>query len=347
MTNLGSLGPTGPARLEAAARSAMSGHVYDYIATGSGVEETLAANEAAWRDLLLRPRVLRDVTTVDTSTTVLGTPVSAPVLVAPTGYQRLVHPEGEVGMAAGSARAGSLLTLSTRATVTFEELVEVSGPWWLQLYILRDRGLTETIVQRAAAAGARALVLTVDTPYVARKARRTPFPPDVVSPVLVPELQARDDKGVWQDPGVTVADLAWLAEISGLPLVVKGVLRGDEARACVDAGAAAIWVSNHGGRQLDGVVPTATALAEVRAAVPEEVEVYVDGGLRTGRDVLRALALGATATFVGRPAVWALATEGAAGVHDLLVSLRAELEEAMALAGCRTVAEVAPDLLHP
>lgn len=353
MTNLGAVGALGaagapePQTLEAAARSALSGHVYDYIATGSGVEETLAANDAAWRDLLLRPRVLRDVTTVDTSTTVLGTPVSAPVLVAPTGYQRLVHPDGEIGTAAGSTRAGSLLALSTRATVTFEELVEVSGPWWLQLYILRDRGLTETVVQRATAAGARALVLTVDTPYVARKARRTPFPPDVVSPVLVPELQARDDKGVWQDPGVTAADLAWLAEISGLPLVVKGVLRGDDARACVDAGVAAIWVSNHGGRQLDGAVPTATALAEVRAAVPDDLEVYVDGGIRTGRDVLRALALGATATFVGRPAVWALATGGAAGVHGLLVSLRAELEEAMALAGCRTVAEVTPDLLHP
>ncbi|MGW0231706.1 alpha-hydroxy acid oxidase [Actinopolymorpha singaporensis] len=340
--------PIEPRDLEAAARSVLPTEVYDYIATGSGAEETLAANLAAWRDLALAPRVLRDVGGVDVSTTVLGTPVSSPVQVAPTGYQRLVHPDGELGMATGAAHAGSLLALSTRATTTFEELADAAGPWWLQLYVLRDRDLTATVVERAAAAGARALVLTVDTPYVARKARATAFPPAEVSPVLVPELRARADEGVWQDPGVTFADLAWLAEVSGrLPLVVKGVVRGDDARACVDAGADAVWVSNHGGRQLDGAVPTARALAEVRSALPDEVEVYVDGGIRNGRDVVRALALGATAAFVGRPAVWALATGGAAGVGDLLVTMRADLEETLALCGCASLADVTPDLLRP
>ncbi len=337
-----------PRDLEVAARSVLPAEVYDYIATGSGVEETLTANLAAWRGLALAPRVLRDMSSVDVSTTVLGTPVSSPVQVAPTGYQRLAHPDGELAMAAGVGEAGSLLAVSTRATATFDELADVTAPWWLQLYVLRDRDLTATIVERAAAAGAKALVLTVDTAYVAKKARSTAFPPAEVSPVLVPELRARGDEGVWQDPGVTFADLAWLAEVSGrLPLVVKGVVRGDDARACADAGADAVWVSNHGGRQLDGAVPTARALAEVRAALPDDMEVYVDGGIRNGRDVVRALALGATAAFVGRPAVWALATGGAAGVRDLLVALRADVEETLALCGCASVADVTPDLLRP
>jgi 4-hydroxymandelate oxidase len=330
-----------PADREQAARAALPADVYDYIATGSGVEETLTANDLGWRELRLRPHVLRDVSRVDTATSVLGTPVATPVLVAPTGYHRLANPDGEVATAKGTAEAGSLLVLSTRATASVSEVAAVAGPWWMQHYLLRDRDLTAEIVRAAVDAGARALVLTADTAYVAVKARvgAVPVPPG--TPLLVPGLQTRDDEGTWQDPAVTFDDIGWLRELSdGLPVVVKGVLRGDDARACVDAGASAVWVSNHGARQLDGVVPTAVALPEVRAAVGEQCEVYVDGGIRTGRDVVRALALGATAAFVGRPALWALATGGADGVRELLTDLQAEVAEALALCGCRSVADV-------
>jgi 4-hydroxymandelate oxidase len=332
---------TSPAEREQAARAALPPDVYAYFSTGSGLEETLGANERAWRDVGLRPRVLRDVSHVDPSTTVLGTPVASPVLVAPTAYHRLAHPDGEVATAKGTAEADTLFVLSTRATATLEEVSAVAGPWWFQVYVLRDRDLTATIVRTAAAAGARALVLTADSPYVGTKARTAGIPSRGSAPCVVPDLTTRRDEGARHSPAVTFDDIRWLHELSsGLPIVVKGVLRGDDARACVDAGAAAVWVSNHGARQLDGAIPTAVALPEVRAAVGEGCEVYVDGGIRTGRDVVRALALGATAAFVGRPVVWGLATGGADGVRELLTSLQAEVAEALALCGCVSVAEV-------
>ncbi|MEQ4205812.1 alpha-hydroxy acid oxidase [Actinopolymorpha sp. B9G3] len=334
-----------PAEWEQAARAALPADVYDYIATGSGVEETLAGNDRAWHEVALRPRVLRDVSDVETATSVLGTPVASPVLVAPTGYHRLAHPDGEVATAKGTAEAGSLFVLSTRATASLDEVAAVAGPWWMQHYLLRDRDLTAEIVRGAVDAGARALVLTADTPYVATKARVGAVPVGPSVPRLVPAMETRDDEGTWQDPAVTFKDIGWLRELSGgLPVVVKGVLRGDDARACVDAGAAAVWVSNHGARQLDGAIPTAVALPQVRAAVGEACEVYVDGGIRTGRDVVRALALGATAAFVGRPALWALGTGGADGVRELLTSLQAEVAETLALCGCRSVSDVNADL---
>jgi 4-hydroxymandelate oxidase len=321
--------------------------VYNYFATGSGIEETLIANVTAWRTLFLRPRVLRDVSSVDTSTTVLGTPLPAPIAVSPTGYQRLGHADGEVATAKGTAEAGGIFTLSTRASASLDEIEAVAGPWWFQVYVLRDRELTERIVRRAAETGARALVLTADTPYVGTKARHTGFPANFDAPSVIPELGEREDEGVWQNPAVTYADIGWLRELSGLPVVVKGVLRSDDAKACLDAGAAAIWVSNHGARQLDGAAPTAAALPEVVEAVGSECEVYVDGGIRTGRDVLRALAIGARAAFVGRPVLWALTTAGADGVRELLTGLRAEFEEALQLAGCTSLADIDHDLLRP
>ncbi|HEY6740642.1 MAG TPA: alpha-hydroxy acid oxidase [Actinopolymorphaceae bacterium] len=328
------------------AKDRLDPQVYAYVATGSGAEETLAANELAWREALLRPRFLRDVSETDTRTTVLGTPISAPIGVAPVGFQRLVHSEGEVATARGAAAADTLFVLSTRSTTPFASIVDVCGPWWFQVYVLRDRALTADLVRRAVDGGARALVLTVDTPHVAAKARESTAVA-TVSTALVPELVDHSDEGIRQAPDVTWAEIAWLREISGgLPVVVKGVLRGDDARRCVDAGAAALWVSNHGGRQLDGVVPTAMALAEIADAVSTDVELYVDGGIRTGRDVLRALALGARAVFLGRPVSWALATAGADGVRTLLDGLRTELEETFALVGCRFVTEITRDLVR-
>lgn len=310
-----------------------------YVDTGSGVEETLAANDEAWRRIFLRPRVLRDVSQVDTSTSVLGTSLRAPVAIAPTGFQRRLHPDAEGASAAGALAAGSLFVMSTRASCDFATVADTGAPWWFQVYILRDRELTTALVRAAATAGATALVFTVDTPYVAAKARNINGPAGATIPLL-PELADRSDEGTWQSPALSYDDIGWLREISGLPVVVKGVLRGDDARACVDAGAAAIYVSNHGGRQLDGAVPTAIALPEVAATVGDDVEVYVDGGIRTGRDVLRACGLGARAAFLGRPPLWSLGEGGADGVRDLLLRLGTEFREALALSGCTSVDDV-------
>jgi 4-hydroxymandelate oxidase len=335
--------PTGTEILREQARALLAPHVYDYAVTGSGIEQTAEANPAAWQQVLLRPRVLRDVSTVDPATSVLGTPIAAPVAVAPVGFQRLFHPDGEVATAKGAA--GSLFTLSTCATSSFEDVAAVAGPWWMQVYVMRERERTAGLVRQAVAAGARALVLTVDTPYASTKARPGVVPGDSPGDPLLPGSPVWDQ--AWFAPDLTPADIGWLRELSGgLPVVVKGVVRGDDARACLDAGAAAIWVSNHGGRQLDGCVPTAVALPEVAAAVGGRAEIYVDGGVRTGRDVVRALALGARAVFLGRPVVWALATGGVDGVRALLAGLHAEVWEVLAQAGCRSPAEVTADLVR-
>jgi 4-hydroxymandelate oxidase len=328
------------AALEESARRVLDPAVFDFYAGGSGDEVTLAANAAAWRRVSLRPHVLRDVSTVDTHVRVLGQELAAPVCVAPVGYQTLAHPDGELAMARGARRAGALLTVSSRSSRRIEDVAAEAGPWWFQAYVLRDRGLTRDLVRRAAEAGASAIALTGDTPYLGR--RRRDRDPDLIPDALfgVNLGDGFDRAMAEQAADVTYDDIGWLAEISGLPVVVKGVLRGDDARVCAGAGAAGVWVSNHGGRQLDGSVPAAEALPEVAAAVRGAVEVYVDGGVRTGVDVLRALALGATAVFVGRPALWCLATGGQEAVAEGLAELSAGLAHAMGLAGVTTVAEI-------
>ena len=321
---------------------------YNFVATGAGDEETLAANREAWGRWWLRPRVLRDVADVDLTTTVLGTEVASPVMVAPTGFQRVLHQDGEVATARAAAETGALLVLSTRSTCSLDDIAPVAGPWWLQVYVLRDRGITAEVVRRSVAAGARALVLTGDTPVVSTRTRDADFEL-AEHPMLVPELaDVRDDAGLHHAADLTFDDIGWLRDLAGgLPVVVKGVLRGDDARACLDAGAAAVWVSNHGARQLDGVVPTGVALPEVVDAVGADAEVYVDGGIRNGRDVLRALALGARAVAVGRPVLWALAADGADGVRDVLLGFADEAAEAMRLAGVRSPGAVTRDLVTP
>jgi 4-hydroxymandelate oxidase len=328
------------AALEESARRALDPAVFDFYAGGSGDETTLAANAAAWRRVSLRPHVLRDVSAVDTRVRVLGHELAAPVCVAPVGYQTLAHPDGEVAMARGARRAGALLTVSSRSSCRIEEVAAEAGPWWFQAYVLRDRGLTRELVRRAAEAGASALALTGDTPYLGRR-RRDRDPDLIPDEVFGVNLGYGFDRAMAEQAAdVTYDDVGWLAEISGLPVVVKGVLRGDDARACAAAGAAGVWVSNHGGRQLDGAVPTAVALPEVAAAVRGAVEVYADGGVRTGVDVLRALALGAKAVFVGRPALWCLATGGQDAVAEGLAELSGGLAHAMGLAGVTRVAQI-------
>jgi 4-hydroxymandelate oxidase len=335
------------ARLEEDARRILDPAVFDFYAGGSGDETTLAASATAWQRIPLRPHVLRDVSAVDTRVRVLGHELAAPVGVAPVGYQSLAHPDGELATARGARRAGALLTLSSRSSRRIEEVAAEAGPWWFQAYVLRDRGLTRELVRRAAAAGASAVVLTGDTPYLGRRRRDRDaglIPDDVFGVNLA---HGFDRSLAEQAADVTYDDIAWLAELSGLPVVVKGVLRGDDARDCAAAGASAVWVSNHGGRQLDGAVPTARALPEVAAAVRGAVEVYADGGIRTGVDVLRALALGARTVFVGRPALWCLATGGQNAVAGGLAELSDGLAHAMGLAGVTKVSQIDQGLCDP
>ncbi|GAB3689656.1 alpha-hydroxy acid oxidase [Angustibacter aerolatus] len=332
------------------ARRVLDAEVFDSIDSGTWSEETRAASEQVWSGFRLRPRVLTDVRHVDTSTELLGDRLASPVVVAPTAYHRFVHEAGEVATAAAARAAGALMVVSMRVSVELEDVAAAAGPWWFQVYATQEPAVHRGMALRAAAAGASALVLTGDTPVVGIKPRVAGRPvrrqaelfgvntfrhvPDGVDPFGACE----------QSAGATTDLVAELAELTGLPVLVKGLLRGDEARRCVEAGAAGVLVSNHGGRQLDRSIAAAHALPEVRAAVPE-VPVLVDGGVRSGLDVLTALALGADAVMLGRPVLWALASDGEHGVDDLLGFLRDDLEHAMALAGATTLAGLTPDLV--
>ncbi|WNG41398.1 alpha-hydroxy-acid oxidizing protein [Archangium violaceum] len=335
--------------LEAQARERLPQVVFDYFAGGSGEESTLADNTAAWARLRLRPRVLRDVSSVDTTTEFLGVTLSSPVLVAPTAFHSLAHPDAELATAQGTREAGSLLVLSSRSSRRIEDVASHAGPWWFQVYVFRDRGLTRALVQRAAAAGARALVLTADTPYVGRKRRnRGDASLPLADEDFLANLEGLTHRALAeQAPDVTFADISRLSEDSGLPVLVKGVLRADDALECLHHGASGLIVSNHGGRQLDGALATADALPEVVSATAGRAPVLVDGGVRSGRDVLRALALGARAVLLGRPVLWGLATGGAAGVRQVLETLREDTAHTLALAGLSRVSAVGPDVLAP
>ncbi len=307
----------------AAARAVLPPEVLAFI-EGGGVSTREA--ETAWERFRLRPRVLRDVAVVDTTLILYGTALATPVLVAPTAFHGRVHSLGEQATSAGASRAGSLFVAATRAD---RPVTELTGPFWWQSYILKDRGRTLDLALAARDAGATAIVVTGDTPMVAPREGGLRVP-----------LGEQE-----QDPAATFSVLAWLAAETRLPVLVKGVLRGDDARECLAAGASGIIVSNHGGRQLDRAVPTAAALAEVVEAVDGAVPVLVDGGLRSGLDVLCALALGATAVLLGKPLLYALAADGAAGVTACLEAVTADLAAAMTLAGCTSLSEVDGSLL--
>lgn len=325
--------------LEERARHHVPAHILEYVLQGAGASVSTAEAPHAWAGVRLAPRVLRDVTHIDLTTRLLDTTYQVPWGVAPTTLQRSVHPDGEVAMARACAEAGSLLVVSSNAGTRFEEIGATGVDWWLQAYLPSDRRLAEPLLERAVEAGARAVVLTVDTPVVGTKI--TESGRSIFELVPSEHLRVNFDADYADQPGAEKAtdlgpaDLAHLGELTGLPVVVKGVLRGADARMCVDAGAAAVWVSNHGGRQLDRVVSTATALPRVREAVGESVQVYVDGGVRSGLDVLAALALGADAVLLGRQPLLALA-EGDGGVRRWHAELRTELSEAMRLAGAVT-----------
>ncbi|MFL5923431.1 MAG: alpha-hydroxy acid oxidase [Gaiellaceae bacterium] len=334
---------------EAAARERLGPGAYGYIAGGAGDEHTLRENRAAFARWELRPRVLVDISAVTTATTVLGTEVALPVLVAPTAFQRLADPEGEAATARAAASAGTIMTLSTLSSVTPAELAAAApeAPRWFQLYWSRDHGFTEELVRAAVEARFSALVLTVDLPVAGRRERdlRAAFalPDDLPLPNLPQALRGADFHTALHavvDDTLTWRDLEWLRSICALPLVVKGILTAEDALLAAEHGAAAVIVSNHGGRQLDGVPPTLDVLPEVAEAVGERVEVMVDGGIRRGIDVLKALALGARATLSGRSVLWGLAAGGEEGAARVLELLRCELELGLKLLGCRSPANV-------
>jgi isopentenyl diphosphate isomerase/L-lactate dehydrogenase-like FMN-dependent dehydrogenase len=324
---------------------------FGYIAGGAGDEWTLRENVAAFNRWVLRPRVLVDVASVTTATTVLGQDVSMPVLVAPTAFQRFVHPEAEAPAARAAATAGTVFCLSTLSSLTPGDLAAATpnGKNWFQLYWSRDRGFTAELVGAAAAAGFSAIVLTVDLPVAGRRERdiRAAFelPTDLPLPNIARHLGGGDFHaalGDVVDRTITWRDLEWLAALTELPLVVKGILTAEDGHLACQQGVAGVVVSNHGGRQLDGVSATLEALPEVVEACAGEVAVLVDGGVRRGTDVVKALALGAQAVLVGRAALWGLAVDGEEGVRRVLELLRAEVELALTLLGCSSPEDVVP-----
>ncbi len=342
-----------------AARAALPATAWRYFASGADAQRTLRDNVRAWRRWQLWPHVLVDVAARELATTVLGTPMSMPVMIAPTAYHKLAHAEGELATARGAAAADVTYCVSTLATTSLEDVAAAtSAPKWFQLYVHRDAALTASLVARAQAAGYRALVITVDTPLLGRRLgdERYGFslPPELTMPNLLAHLPPTEDHAsalaryfaerhaetfCWRD-------LERVRASTTMPIVVKGILRGDDAARAVELGCAGVIVSNHGGRQLDDTPATIDALPEVVDAVAGRADVLIDGGVRCGADVLKALALGARAVLVGRPALWGLAAGGADGVRGVLEVLRVELSRAMALAGVTSVQKVPRDLVR-
>ncbi len=336
-------------QLEELARGALPEAVHRYVRQGARDGVSVAEAAEAWERIRFLPRILRDVTEVDCSTELLGTPVRSPFAIAPTTMQRAAHRDGELGMARAAAASDTLMVLSSNAGTTFEEIAGTGVAWWLQMYVPSDRLVCKPLLDRAVDAGASAIVLTADTPVVGTKyddGQETVW--DVAeSGWLRANFDAEYDELAGHEKAMDLGpqDVDWLRKATGLPVVVKGVLRPDDARRCVDAGAAAVWVSNHGGRQLDRAATPADCLPAVVAAVGDAAEVYVDGGVRNGRHGFAALALGAKGVFLGRPPLYALAVDGGDGVIRLLDALAVELAETMRLAGCNHLASVTPDLV--
>ncbi|MEU4191029.1 alpha-hydroxy acid oxidase [Kribbella sp. NPDC026611] len=336
---------------ESRARAALPQSVYDFVAGGSGTEQTLTHNRAAFDAITLTPRVLAATAEPTLSSTVLGTHCELPIAVAPMAYQRLLHPQGELLLAQAAAKVGIPYIISTLSSTPLEQIAETT-PSWFQLYWLRDRAVVESLVERAVEAGCSALVVTVDVPIMGRRQRdvRNGFalpadvrPENLVDKVIeahevVPGLSAvaAHTASVF-DPAISWRDVVWLRERCPIPLVVKGILDPRDARRAVEAGADGVVVSNHGGRQFDGAVASIDALGPVVDAVGNDCTVLLDSGVRSGLDVLKALALGASGVLLGRPLLWALAVEAA---DEALAELRQELRDAMLLAGCADLAAV-------
>ena len=345
-----------------AARDRLSQEAFDYFEGGALDELTLAENVEGWRRLKLYYRVLAGVGSRDLSTTVLGHKVSMPIGIAPTAFHRLACPEGELATARAAKSAGCLFILSSLSNTAMESVfAEAASPRWFQLYFYKDRAITHELVQRAEMAGAEAIVLTVDAPGLGTRERDARNRFQLPSGLAVENLCSLG-KGTFpqvQGSGLAAyvkanfkhdlgfADLEWLCRSTSLPVVVKGVCRGDDARRAVQHGAKAVVVSNHGGRQLDTAPATCDVLPHVSDAVGDDCEIYIDGGVRRGSDVLKAIALGARGVMIGRPILWGLAVAGEEGATQILEILRRELDEAMLLCGVATLGEISASLLNP
>ncbi|HLX09169.1 MAG TPA: alpha-hydroxy acid oxidase [Thermoanaerobaculia bacterium] len=337
---------------EAVARQRLSPMAYDYVAGGAGDEITLGRNRAAFDALLLKPRVLRDVSRLDAAVELFGTRLAYPILLAPTAYHRLMHPEGELATARGAGAAGTVMVISSAANTTVEDIAAAAtGPLWFQLYVQPDRDFTRDLVLRAEAAGCKAICVTVDSPVLGTRNRETRarfrLPAGIDRANLRGCKGARashfDAGGVFSDQldaTLTWDVLGWLRSFAKLPILLKGIMAAEDAALAVEHGADGIVVSNHGARNLDTTPATLEALPGVIEAVDGRLPVLLDGGIRRGTDVVKALALGARAVMVGRPAMWGLAAAGAEGVAGVMQILRTELLAAMALCGCPTLGAI-------
>ena len=335
---------------ERQAEEAVTPEAWSYIVGGAGDERTLRWNREAFSRVRFRPRVLVDVSSVSTATTVLGTPVSMPALVAPMAFQQIAHEEGEVAMARGAAAADTLMCVSTVATSTPADIAAAApdAPRWLQIYVFRDREVSDDVIAQALESGFTALVLTADLPVygIRHREARTGFeaPEDDVPALVSARARGGETEG-HHTLSLLESGLEWdyvteLRERWNVPVIVKGLVTAEDADLACQYGASGVVVSNHGGRQLDGAIASLEALPEVVDAVSGRAEVYLDGGVRRGTDVVMALALGARAVLVGRPALYGLAFGGSKGVEQVLEILREEIENALALLGCRSPDEV-------
>ena len=338
--------------LEAWAERNLPRMVFDFVAGGAGAEVTMEDNRQAFARCKLLPRHLRNVESVDASIEILGLSLDAPILVAPMALHRLMHGDGERGMARAASAAGLAMVFSTAASQSIEEVGSEGCPLWFQLYMQKDRGVTRDLVARAVDSGVRAMCLTVDTPVPGLRRR------DIVNDFRLPDgigyanldryagsPHSDNRYGATLDRSATWEDVEWLRSVSGLAVVVKGVLTVDDARAALDSGAAAVGVSNHGGRQLDGAPATIDVLPVIAEAVDGDGVVLVDGGIRRASDIAAALCLGADAVLIGRPALWALAYGGEAGARRFLTNLVDDLVRTLTLLGARTVSELNTSLV--
>ncbi|KAJ1430606.1 FMN-dependent dehydrogenase [Sesbania bispinosa] len=340
---------------EAIAKEKLPKMVYDYYASGADDQWTLKENRNAFSRILLRPRILIDVSKIDLTTTVLGFKISMPIMIAPTAMQKMAHPQGEYATARAASAAGTIMTLSSWSTFSAEEVASAGpGIRFLQLYVLKDRNAVTQLVRRAENAGFKAIVLTADSPVIGRREadikNRFTLPPYVklknFEGMDFEKLDKTNDSGHTSkvaglyDQSLNWKDVKWLQTITSLPIIVKGVLTAEDTELAIQAGVSGIIVSNHGARQLDYVPATIMVLEEVVKGAQGRVPVFLDGGIRRGTDVFKALALGASGVFIGRPVVFSLAAEGEAGVRKVLEMLRDEFELSMALCGCRSLKEI-------
>lgn len=345
------------------AKKKLSQMAYDYYSSGANDEITLRENCEAYKRIFLKYRVLVDVSKRDLSTVVLGQKISMPVMIAPTAFHKMAHPEGEVAVTKAAGSAGTIMIVSTLSNSDIEDIVKASdennGTVWFQLYVYTDREATRDLIKRVDAAGCKAIVLTVDAPFLGTRERdvRNKFslPNGLSVRNLIPfskeNLPVKNTSGItgyfadYLDPSLSWRDIEWIRSVTSLPLIIKGIACREDALLAVEYGADGIVVSNHGGRQLDTCRATIDVLPEVSDAVHDKIEILIDGGIRRGTDVIKAVALGAKAVLIGRPVIWGLAADGQNGVSIILEIFRKEIDLALALCGCDTVKKISRELI--